>query len=38
VQVRLPAVLAQVAAGLDEQPPLEMAHSLTSVQVVPGPV
>jgi len=31
-QVRVPAVLAQVLAGAVPQPPLAVAHSLTSTQ------
>jgi hypothetical protein len=36
MQVRLPGVLVQVALAL--QPPLFVAHSLTSAQVSPLPV
>jgi hypothetical protein len=35
-QVRVPGVLVQVAVVA--QPPLFVAHSLTSVQVTPSPV
>ena len=36
--MELPKLLVQVTAGLVEQPPLVVAHSLMSVQVMPLPV